>query len=199
MFDADPPHDQIPPGSTPFGADWASLYRDLLSGWMAYAQRSIARGIPSTPGGAPDPMASLFAMAFDAWQSQPGIGPSSSSFGHKPDGGAYHLIGLIAQAQLVCMASATRYATRLADIYRTEGTRLANDLAAASADSGQDSFTLPPLVEESRAYLRRITEIALQEARTFEVEMTRIEEAMRALIDDGSNRESANRYWKAKS
>lgn len=103
-------------------------------------------------------------------------------------------LGLFAQAHLASAAAGMRCWSRWAQSW-AEYRQAAMPAAAPRADDGE---ALGRAVDEARAHLRRLGEIALDEARLLDTQMQALSEQLRTVVEDPAAPGAPRRRARAK-
>ena len=179
-----------------------NLFGELFKVWSAAAQSFLGRtdgdGTPieASPYG-PEDVTRLWAEIVGPWMGdgQP-IKPLHLPIPQTID--QQSVMTLVAQAYFAWISGGLRHSSRVAVLWNEYFRTLAERFNAAASVPGAAEIELVSLVDESRAQLRQLGELSLQEVRLVQEEMDRFAAAMRHLVDDQCPGEQRHRYWKVK-
>lgn len=151
-------------------------------------------------GGWNDPYGELFrawaSIAMEALAQGRAAGLSPARREDRGTGTPRQLIELVAQAHLASSSAFMRCWNRALQSWTEYGRAAAG--AASAFPEGLDDAALAKLVDEARAHVRRLGEIALDEARLFNAQMEALGEHLRACAEDPPAQGSPRRRARAK-
>jgi hypothetical protein len=108
------------------------------------------------------------------------------------------LIVVLAQAHFAAAAAFMRYSNRSAQSWAEYVQAAAGAAAPSVRPSGSDGEALGTLVDEARAHVRRLGEIALDEARLLDVQMQVLSEQLRTVVEDPASSGAPRRHVRTK-
>jgi len=181
--------------------DWLQLWSTAVHDWQrayswawdGFAQR--AEQMPGMRGGpalAPDALMNMGSRMMENWaaamramsggRAMPGAMSMASGI-DMPGSATQQQIGAcVTQAYLATGANLLRWWMRVgqswADYARTSASRVAG--------GGSDPSTLGVLADETRAQLRKVADITVEEASTMQRQMEQFAEQIRTIIDPGA-------------
>jgi hypothetical protein len=147
-------------------------YGELWRAWAAMASGALPRGDATDP----------FLGSRDV------RGPGA-------DGG---LMAVLTQAHFASAAAFMRCWNRSAQSWAEYRQAAAGAVAPSAPPSGSDGEALGRLVDEARAHVRRLGEIALDEARLLDVQMQVLSEQLRAVVEDPASSGAPRRRARTK-
>ena len=151
---------------------WADPYGDLFRAWASVASEMLAISGPRAPA--------------------PARGDQRGAGSHR------QVIELVAQAHLASSSAFLRCCDRAARSWGEYGQAAAASASPAALSDGVDVGALAKLVDEARAHVRRLGEIALDESRLLSAQMEALGERLRAMVDDPAPQRAPRRYARAK-
>jgi len=173
---------------------FASALRDLWSFGTAALETALGEG---GLGRAAESLRSYLGPVLRGVQSF-GNMPESSAGRWQPAGQALDAAGVLSQAYLIAAASGLRYWRRLAESYDAHQSAALRSLPALAADAGLSEQERRVLVDEFRAYLREMGDIASQEARLFQAQLERLAAAAADPPEGTEPPATYQRRWRAK-
>jgi hypothetical protein len=178
--------------------DWQRTYAWV---WDGFAQR--AGEMSGMRGGhalTPEDFMRMGTRAMESWshamQAMPGMAPGFAMPQNLglPGGEAQQQISACAaQAYLASMATLMRWWMRMAQTWAEYA-----QANAARSSAGLDASALGVLADDTRAQLRKIVEISMEEGAALQRQMTELGEQVRSIIDGAKPMSEPHRWAKAK-
>jgi hypothetical protein len=170
---------------------------------------SAALGSFATQGGGPRRMGAGFAPYLDPWirlaatvrdlvEETVGGGIRSDLQRDSVAAGRSEFGSLVSQVNLVAFGSGFRYWRRLAEILASHQSGALQSALMSSADSSSAGREQRTAMDELRAYIREVGDAALQEARTFQLELDRIAASVANATEASEHSPEYHRRWRAK-
>jgi hypothetical protein len=114
--------------------------------------------------------------------------------------GGENMAGLattMARAQLAVLSACLGFGRQVAEVQVRRGMRIGGPLAASLRGGALGERDRQALVEEARGYLREVSTLALDEARTLQRALAEIDRRLHTEAGD-QNEHAPRRRWKAK-
>jgi hypothetical protein len=127
-----------------------------------------------------------------------GVGPGNPGTFTGGAGKQGEMLSLIAQSYLVGVSSGFRYMSRLAQTYAAHQTGILSSLVGPEVGKQFSEGDRRALIENIRAYLREMGDIAQQEARILQAELEKVGEGLARAVDEGEPTPPHQRHWKTK-
>jgi hypothetical protein len=109
------------------------------------------------------------------------------------------IAAILLRAQQQCVVSGVRFGSKAATSLLQGQSRLMDPMKSSASANASSEQAVRALVDDARGCLREVAEAAAEEFRLLQSELTMLQEAMRALIDEPDDSERAYaRRWKAK-
>lgn len=184
----------------PTGRDWMQFWSTAMSDWQrayswayeGFAERAQQMGAMSGPGYNPDEMMRIWTSMTDAWRAAMGGMPMAPGMGSGDS--SQQIRGCATQAYYASMSNLMRWWTRSAQSWAD----YARSTAALSAGAALDGRALAVLADETRAQLRRLADISLEESALLQRQLEQLAEQVRAAVDGMAQDAQPRRYARAK-
>jgi len=184
--------------------DWQRAYTGAMDGFAQRAEQMT--GMRGGPALSPDDFMQMWSRMMENWTGgmgamppgvggvAPGMGRSSPGAGGSGTDEQQRISGCATQAYFASVSNLFRWWMRVAQAWG-EYTRSAGARSTAGATDGR---ALGLFADETRAQLRRVVEISLEESALLQRQMEQLGEQIRNIVDGLGPDAQARRWARAK-
>jgi hypothetical protein len=167
--------------------DWQRAYSWAMDGLVQRAEQM--GGMRGGPAWSSEDLTRMYSRMMETWTSGMGAMPGAQS-GIPGASGQQAITGCAAQAYFATMTNLLRWWMRVAQSWSEYG----RNAAARSGTAMQDGSTLGVFADETRAQMRKVVDISLEECALLQRQMEELGDRIRNIVD-GVGPDADPRRW----